>query len=156
MIKRLIVMLIVIPAISFANSLSEQFAQFLEQPDKPLNCFEADSAYRYCLKNQPKQGVIVIDRQGNEVYQPYYFDNWPDEAQEGVYRIRQGDKIGFADAKTGDIVIAAEYDCAYPFENGIANVGIGCKTETAGEHSWWTGGQWKWIDLNGRTVKPNH
>ncbi|MDN0006066.1 WG repeat-containing protein [Providencia stuartii] len=148
----LIGLLCVLPSMLFADSLHEQFAQLIEAPEKTLNCFEADSAYRFCLKNLPNQGIVVVDQQGNEAYRPYYFDNWPDEPKNGLYRIRQGDKIGFAEAKTGKVVIEANYDCAYPFENGKAHVGIGCQRETDGEHSWWVGGHWVWIDLQGNRI----
>ncbi len=68
-----------------------------------------------------------------------------DEPQEGLYRFRKGNKIGFADEVTGKIVFDAIYDCAYPFKGGKAKVGIGCETQTDGEHNWWTGGKWTTI-----------
>lgn len=153
--RRLLLFICVMPNMLFADSLHEQYVQLLDDPEQELSCFEPNSPYQYCLKNIPHQGLFVIDKQGEQVYQPYYFDNWPDEAQDGVYRIRQGNKIGFADEKTGNIVIEAKYDCAYPFENGKANVGTGCQLETDGEHSWWVGGDWVWIDLNGHLTTAN-
>lgn len=158
MTKSLFILMLAVPHMMFANSLHEQYEQYIEQigePDIVISCFEAGSAYQYCLKHIPKQGMVVIDKQGNEVYQLYFFDSWPDEPKDGLYRIRQGDKIGFADAKTGNIVIDATYDCAFPFENGKANVGTGCMRETDGEHSWWLGGNWHWIDLQGNATTAN-
>lgn len=150
--QRLLLLVSVMPSMLLANSLHEQYVQLLDDPEQQLSCFEPDSYYQYCLKNIPHQGLFVIDKQGNKVYQPYYFDNWPDEAKDGVYRIRQGNRIGFADEKTGNIVIEAKYDCAYPFENGKANVGTGCQLETDGEHSWWVGGDWVSIDTHGHVI----
>ncbi|MEX6256226.1 hypothetical protein [Providencia huaxiensis] len=72
------------------------------------------------------------------------FDNWPDEPQEGLYRFRKGNKIGFQRSH-GKSVFDAIYDCAYPFKGGKAKVGIGCETQTDGEHSWWAGGKWTTI-----------
>lgn len=153
--QRLLLLVSVMPHMLLADSLHEQYVQLLDDPEQELSCFEPGSSYQYCLKSIPHQGLFIIDEQGNQVYQPYYFDNWPDEAQDGVYRVRQDNKIGFADEKTGNVVIAAKYDCAYPFENGKAKVGTGCKLETDGEHSWWVGGDWVWIDLNGHLTTPN-
>lgn len=129
----------------FAQNLEQQYSLWVDDQRNQIHCFEETSSFQYCLRESTDGKLIVADKNNREVYQIYYFDNWPDEAQEGVYRIRKGNKIGFADATTGKIVIDAIYDCAYPFEDGKAKVGIGCKTETDGEHRWWVGGDWTTI-----------
>lgn len=129
----------------FAQNLEQQYSLWVDDQRNQIHCFEKASSFQYCLRESSDGKLIVADKNNQEVYQIYYFDNWPDEAQEGVYRIRKGDKIGFADATTGKVVIDAIYDCAYPFEDGKAKVGIGCKTETDGEHRWWVGGDWTTI-----------
>ena len=129
----------------FAQNLEQQYSLWMNDQKNQIHCFDKRSAFQYCLRESKDGKLIVADKTNQEIYQIYYFDNWPDEAQDGVYRIRQGNKIGFADAVTGKIVIDAIYDCAYPFEDGKAKVGIGCKTETDGEHSWWVGGDWTTI-----------
>ncbi|HGN1706970.1 TPA: WG repeat-containing protein [Providencia rettgeri] len=137
-----LVSLIVIAGSSVAQNLEEQFSLWVADEKDKINCFDSQSDFQYCLRALPNKGLVVVDETGQEVYQLYYFDNWPDEPQEGVYRIRKEDKIGFADALTGKIVIEAIYDCAYPFNGGKAKVGVGCETQTDGEHSWWVGGEW--------------
>lgn len=131
----------------FAQNLDQQYSLWVDDQKSQIRCFVAESPFQYCLRESDDGDLIVADKHNQEVYRIYYFDNWPDEAQDGVYRIRQGDKIGFADATTGKVVIEATYDCAYPFEEGKAKVGVGCKTQTDGERSWWVGGDWTTITL---------
>lgn len=140
-----LVSLIVIAGASTAQNLEEQFSLWVADEKEKITCFAPQSDFQYCLRKLPNKGLVVVDQAGQEVYQLYYFDNWPDEPQNGVYRIRKENKIGFADALTGKIVIEAIYDCAYPFEEGKAKVGVGCETQTDGEHSWWVGGKWMTI-----------
>ena len=143
-------LLILISHSALSDNLEKQFENWSE--DKQSQCFDPRSDYQYCLQKIPNKGLIIVDESGVEVYQIYYFDNGPDYAKEGVYRIRKDGKIGYADATTGKIVIEAQYDCAHPFENGKAHVGVGCKIETDGEHSWWVGGDWQSISLKGDVV----
>lgn len=133
---------VVIAGAAIAQNLEEQFSLWAADEKDKITCFDARSDFQYCLRELPNKGVVVVDQGGLEVYQLYYFDNWPDEPQDGVYRIRKENKIGFADALTGKIVIEAIYDCAYPFNGGKVKVGVGCETQTDGEHSWWVGGEW--------------
>lgn len=131
--------------LSTAQNLEQQFSLWVENEKDKIECFEQQSSFKYCLGKSSNKGLAVFDQKGQEIYQLYYFDNWPDEAHDGVYRIRKENKIGFADAITGEIVVDAIYDCAYPFEAGKAKVGIGCETQTDGEHSRWVGGKWTTI-----------
>ncbi len=98
-------------------------------------------------------GFVAIDRQENVLYKVFSFDNGPDEASEGLFRIMENNKIGFADSLTGKVIIKPQFDCAYPFENGVAEVGIGCKTHYNGEHSSWESDNWYYIDKAGRKVE---
>ncbi|ENU1228998.1 MULTISPECIES: WG repeat-containing protein [Providencia] len=134
-----------ISVLSTAQNLEQQFSLWLSNEKDKIECFSPEASFKYCLGESLNGGSAVFNLKGEEIYQLYYFDNWPDEAQDGVYRIRKEDKIGFADAITGEIVIDAIYDCAYPFEAGKAKVGIGCEIQTDGEHSWWVGGNWTTI-----------
>ncbi|HGN0868159.1 TPA: WG repeat-containing protein [Providencia alcalifaciens] len=134
-------------AMASAMPLEEQFQLMAEDESEKIRCFEPSSPFLYCLKGSvyKKGGIRLVDKQGNEVYQFYYFDNGLDPASDGLYRIRQGEKIGYANAQTGEIVIEPIYDCAYPFENGKAKVGKKCERQADGEHSWWVGGEWQEI-----------
>lgn len=121
-----------------------------ENPDDADNCFRPENPYQLCLYQDKKSyGFHFKDVLLQEPYEPYFFDNGPDYASEGRYRIKIGDKIGFADSVTGKLVIPAIYDCAHPYKNGVAEVGVRCVTKGDGEHAWWTGGRWFRIDTNG-------
>jgi hypothetical protein len=97
-------------------------------------------------------GIVGIDRKENILFNVFVFDNGPDYPSNGLFRIIKDGKIGYADLN-GKIIIQPKYDCAYPFKNGKAKVGIGCKSQTTGEHSSWVGGKWYTIDKKGNTVK---
>lgn len=124
------------------------------QPGKYSQCF-TERFGAYAIVYVPEVGVVAIDRQERILYEVFLFDNGPDEPVDGLFRIMKSGKIGFADAKTGEVVIEPVYDGAYPFENGMAKVGLGCHTEADGEYFTWTGGDWKYIDRNGREVSPD-
>lgn len=101
------------------------------------------------------KGMVAIDRQENILYKVFVFDNGPDYPSDGLFRITANDKIGFADAITGQIAIAPQFSCAYPFENGFAEVSTQCKTTTDGEHQSWQSDHWYFIDKTGKkAAKP--
>ncbi|UOO92523.1 MULTISPECIES: hypothetical protein [Vitreoscilla] len=89
-------------------------AQKYSQNHAVLNMFE--------FRGQQK---VAINAQGRVVYHLYWYDNGPDYVEDGLVRIRNAQGlIGYADAQTGQIVIAPQYFCAQPFENGKALVGV--------------------------------
>lgn len=92
---------------------------------------------------------VVIDRKENVLYEVFPYDNGPDYPSEGLFRIVKNDKIGYADVNTYAVVIEAQYDCAYPFENGLAKVSNQCQTSKDGEHSLWESDAWQYIDKKG-------
>lgn len=113
--------------------------------------------YYYCytdtLKNfaivlKNKGQLIGIDRNGNELFEVFWFDNGPDNITEGLFRIKKNGKIGYSDTN-GKIVIEPQFDCAFPFENGKAKVSNDCKTISDTEHSKWISEKWKYIGRNG-------
>lgn len=79
-------------------------------------------------------GWHYIDRQGRFVVTPMMYDSGPDYFVEGLARFIQDGKAGFFD-DTGRIVVPAAYDFAFPFENGVAEVGQRCQTTREHEHS---------------------
>ena len=79
--------------------------------------------------------------------------NGPDYVSEGLQRIIKDGKIGYGDPILGKVIIQPIYSCAYPFENGRANVSIDCTTITDGEHSIWESKEWMYIDKNGNKVE---
>lgn len=120
-------------------------------PARYTMCF-MDTLRNYAFVLEPEVGLMAIDRNGKDLYEVFVFDNGPDNVSEGMFRMLSGGKFGFADANTGQVVIAPQFDAAYPFENGKAKVGMNCKTEYDGEHTRWTGGEWMYIDKTGNQV----
>jgi hypothetical protein len=96
--------------------------------------------------------MFAIDRKGNRLFDVFQFDNGPDEPSEGLFRIVNNGRIGFANTQ-GKLVIAPDFQCAYPFENGTAKVSRKCTTKKDGEHSTWQSNDWYYIDKTGKKVQ---
>lgn len=108
--------------------------------------------YGFVIDN--KGNIFAVDCNGNELYQVFKYDNGPDYAEEGLFRIlSKNGKIGYADAETGKIVIKPVYQCAFPFENGRARVSKNCLTETIDEYSEWVSDEWFEIDKTGKRIQ---
>ncbi len=115
-----------------------------------------DTLKTYAIVVKPTIGFVAIDRKGTILYEVFPFDNGPDNPFDGLFRIIENGKIGYADLITGKVVIKPQFDCAWPFENGLAEVSNDCTTQLDGEHSVWQSDQWYFIDKTGRRVgKPN-
>ena len=124
-------------------------------PGKYDHCFNDTFRSYAVVVVKGKTGFMAIDRKENVLYEVFAFDNGPDYPAEGLFRIQVGNKIGYADETTGKIVIQPLFDCAYPFENGAAQVSTNCKTEHQKEHSSWLSDHWFYIDATGKKVnKP--
>ena len=117
--------------------------------------------YAYCYTDtmrtlgivMTKENVLIgIDNHQNKLFEVFWFDNGPDYISDGLFRIIKNKKIGYADS-TGKIIIKPEFDCAFPFENGIAKVSTKCSAETGGEHSIWKSDDWFYINKAGRKVQ---
>ena len=118
---------------------------------KYVRCFtDTFRIYAFVVKSG---GFVAIDRQENVLYKVFSSDNGPDEASEGLFRIMENNKIGFADSLTGKVIIKPKFNCAYPFEKGVAMVSIDCKSQSDGEHSTWVSDNWYYIDKTGRKVE---
>lgn len=101
-----------------------------------------------------EKGWAMIDKTGKVLLRPFVYDNGPDYFVEGLARFRENGCIGFFNTR-GQKVIPAEFDFAYPFENGVARVASGCR-EVRGpdEHTTVEGGVWSTIDITGRRLAP--
>lgn len=141
--------------------------------DAPLTAFEEDGRYgyrdasgvvigpRYDVAMEftkggiaavaDKDGWHIIDREGTHLMTPFIFDNGPDDFVEGLARFVEDGKIGFHD-ENGSVVIAARFDFVRSFEGGKARACDGCESVADGEHSKLEGGQWFWIDAQGRRI----
>lgn len=93
---------------------------------------------------------VILDSKKKTLYEVFLYDNGPDYPSEGLFRIVQNGKIGYADEKTFAIVISPRFDCAYPFENGKAKVSTQCKTVRTGEHYSWESEHWQYVDKKGQ------
>jgi hypothetical protein len=93
---------------------------------------------------------VIKDSKKTTLYEVFLYDNGPDYPSEGLIRVVKNGKIGYANAKTYTLVIAPQFDCAFPFENGKAKVSKNCKTVKDGEHSTWTSDAWQYVDKKGK------
>lgn len=143
--------------LSFQDSTSGAFGfknqkgEIVIPEGKYQMCF-TDTFKSYAIVALPKIGMVAIDRHQNVLYEVFPFDNGPDNASEGLFRIRANKKIGYANAATGAVVIRPQFDCAFPFENGQAKVSNKCYTIQEGEHQRWDSDQWYMIDRKGQKV----
>lgn len=143
--------------LSYSDESIEQFGyrnrkgDTVIPPGKYTMCF-TDTFRTYAIVLKPNSGFVAIDRQENVMYEVLPFDNGPDYVEEGLFRIIENNKIGFADARTGKVVIPPQFDCAFPFENGTAKVSNDCSSRMDGEHKIWMSEKWFYIDKMGKTV----
>ena len=94
--------------------------------------------------------VFAINKEGKQLFEIHWYDNGPDYIEEGLFRMKNNDKIGFADT-SGTIVIEPQYDFALPFKNGKAVVCNGCKKGSGFTQQ---GGKCGVIDKKGNIVVP--
>lgn len=99
-----------------------------------------------------KQGVYAIDRNEQILFQVYNGEVFPDKIINGLFRIIENDKTGFANMD-GQIVIKPQYKFVYPFQkNGYA---IFCEdgvwTKLDNEHLVLKG-KWGVIDRKGAVI----
>jgi len=94
------------------------------------------------------KGWAIIDRRGAILVRPFIYDNGPDAFSDGLARFVEEGKMGYF-APSGKVVIAAQYDFAWPFENGVAEVCQDCARVADGEHFRIEGGTRWSIDKNG-------
>lgn len=126
----------IIPEGTFENCFSSIFTTFAYVSDKRFK----------------DMGMVAVNRNKEVIFEAYIFDNGPDYINEGLFRMVRNGKIGFAD-ESGNVIIAAKYSCAYPFENGKAKVALECETIRDGEHTSWESDQWFYIDRTDKKVK---
>jgi hypothetical protein len=136
------------------NDTTSMFAYYDENGSKVLGDYFmafTDSIKDYGIVFD--SGFVLINRHGKHIYQIFPFDNGPDLTSEGLYRIIENGKIGYVDSVTSKMVIEPQYDCAWPFENGKANVSLNCITMSDGDYSRWESSEWFYIDKQGRKIE---
>ena len=143
--------------ISFVDTVKDEYGYKNLHGDTVIQlgkyniCF-TDTFKTYAIVLKSHSGFVAIDRQQKVLYKVFPFDNGPDYTSDGLFRILKDNKIGYADSTTGKIIIKPQYDCAFPFDNGIAKVSLNCKTQSDGEHSSWISKDWFYIDKKGRKI----
>ena len=81
-----------------------------------------------------ESGWYYISRSGELVIRPKIYDNGPDYFSNGLARYVEGELYGYFD-ESGKIVIEAQYEFAWPFQDGRAQVGEDCQFDSDGEHT---------------------
>lgn len=91
----------------------------------------------------PESGWAYIDRDGRVVVQNVAtMDNGANAFHDGLVRITHAGKWGLADMR-GRMVVPLRYDGMLDYQSGLGwKACTGCRTVTAGEHSWFEGGVW--------------
>lgn len=127
--------------------------------------------YKYLVRNDLHKSEITenffyihpknereyaVNKEGNFLFYPFYYDNGPDYIKENYIRIKaKNGKVGFAN-KEGKIIIFPKYDFATPFNMGFSSYCNGCYFDRKGdeEHPPLVGGNWGYIDINGNEIIP--
>lgn len=144
--------------ISFTDTITNEYGYKNSKGDivialgKYEKCF-TDTLKTYAIVVKPNSGFVAINRQENVLYEVFPFDNGPDYPSDGLFRIIENNKIGYANSLTGKVVIKPQFDCAWPFENGVAKVSNDCKIQIEGEHYSWVSDSWFYIDKTGKKVE---
>lgn len=99
------------------------------------------------------KGNCYWSTRNGKTMRTHCFDNGSDEFSEGLTRyVSSQGKFGFMNAKL-NVVIPAQFDFVFPFENGKARYCNGCTPEKTGEHTSMTGGTWGHIGKTGKRTE---
>jgi len=94
---------------------------------------------------------IGVNAKGEFLFKAFVVDNGPDMFSEGLCRIIQNGKIGYADTN-GKTIIPPQFSCADAFKKGVARVAYKCSTLKANEVSTQTSSEWFNIDKQGNVL----
>ncbi len=118
---------------------------------KYLYCY-TDTLRDLAIVTRKSGKTIGIDRNDRELFEVFWYDNGPDPVTEGLFRIVKKGKIGYANEQ-GEVVIAPQYACAFPFQNGKAKVAYRCETIPEGEYARPESQAWMQIDKRGNKTQ---
>jgi hypothetical protein len=137
--------------IAFINSKKDTIIPF----GKYSICW-TDTIKTYAIvfdKINTKGRTVAIDKNERILFDIVFFDNWPDELHDSLFRVKRNEKIGYANSK-GEIVIPCQFSCAFWFENGRAKVTYNCTEKTDKfEHTLPESDEWFYIDTKGKRIK---
>lgn len=106
--------------------------------------------YGAVIESETSQ-LIGINVEGKKIYEIHQVDNGADYLHEGLFRILQNGRFGYANQK-GIIKIKPSFECAYSFKNGRAKVAKSCDLVEEGEHQIMKSKHWFYIDKSGNRV----
>jgi hypothetical protein len=121
-----------------------------------LKLFFAKSDKHLAARQLPEHGWSYFDRSGLvRVQDVAPMDNWASEFHAGLVRVVQNDKWGLADER-GRMVTSLDYDGMYEFDAAHKGWEVcrSCRVVTRDEHSWFEGGEWFWLNQQGRLAGP--
>lgn len=99
-----------------------------------------------------KPGIYVINRSEEVLFRVHTLDNGPDVVSEGLFRIIQDGKIGFADM-TGKVVIEPKFHFVFPFQkDGTAVFNEGGTLVREGDYTRYQGGKWGVTNKAGKII----
>ena len=110
-----------------------------------------DTFRTFAVVYKSNRGFIGINRKEDVLFKIFQYDNGPDFPSEGLFRIIEGNKLGFANID-GEVVVSPSFDAAYPFSEGLAAFCEGCKTQRVEEQNTWKNGKWGFINNKGEIV----
>jgi len=93
-----------------------------------------------------RRGLVVVQNVAN-------FDNGPSPFHHGLVRVSRNGKWGLADAG-GQFIVLLTYDGILEYDNSHKGwlVCTGCRSASDGEHGWFEGGDWYWLDRHGKVA----
>ncbi|OJX37632.1 MAG: hypothetical protein BGO87_11200 [Flavobacteriia bacterium 40-80] len=97
---------------------------------------------------------IMIGKDGKVLHTIYPFENGPDYESEGTMRIVKDGLIGYINSRTAEVIVKPQYECAFPFEDGLAKVSLNCQKikHENDEHTELQSQEWFYIDRTGKRV----
>jgi hypothetical protein len=100
----------------------------------------------------PQEGWAYFNRRGLFVVRHVAnFDNCADSFHSGLVRVVSAGKWGLVNS-VGAVVVPLEYDGILDPDEGDSRWSAckGCRTVSDGEHSWFEGGNWCWLNQSGQ------
>lgn len=141
--------------LTLANLYGRSNGFDLEQfNDKKGNKFmQSDSSKIKEIVYTEGKGYLAFDKGGAQLFEVFPFDNGPDYPSEGLFRIIENGKIGYAD-ECGNVVIKPQFNAALQFRDGMAAFCEKCFETIDGDHKSWIGGKWGFINRSGIITIP--
>lgn len=102
-----------------------------------------------------KKGVYAINKKEKVLFQVCNYEFFPDKVSNGLFRIIENGKIGFANMD-GQIIIKPQFNFIFPFQKN--DFAIFCEKgawiKVHEEYTKFSGGKWGAIDKNGKIIIP--